>query len=84
MLKPPPLRQGVYMHLAALAFAAVANVGRIAALCHAAPGYTADQMDSLETYHDVSGIVAFIAAYALLGWLNARWTRVPAEPVTRG
>ena len=74
VLKPVAVKRTLILLGAALTLAAAANVLRIAALCLAAPGYESWDVLGVEIYHDASGLVAFVAAYLLLGGMLA-WLR---------
>ena len=71
VLKPLPRNATIGVLVAALGFAAISNVGRIVALCIAAPDYTVAQLPELELYHDASGLASFVVAYLVLGVLIA-------------
>lgn len=72
VLKPSPPKRMLILLASSLVFSAATNVGRIAALCIAAPSYRRDEFADLESYHDASGLVAFVIAYVVLGWLAGR------------
>ena len=44
-------------------------------MCIAAPGYKPNEIVALDLYHDVTGLVAFVLAYVVLGFLNAYLVR---------
>lgn len=72
VLKPLPARATAGVLVAALGFSAASNIGRISALCVAAPGYETHELPGLELYHDISGLASFAVAYLVLGFLIAR------------